>query len=268
MMINQPEPVFSFTIPYYSSSNGETNELFISEKTYAKYLKVVKNNNVFFIHGEIHPISKDYGDVTTTLFDPQKAIIIIGKKDLEEYTTELLDLAIAQELEKVLQTNKNDFFRFLYGYETPDHTQTFIDDIQQTIEEIHIAKRLIKEGYRIHEREALLAQDILSNASQFQAIKPFSPFENEHGIFLVTKLIFLSYIDEDLYHQFKKQLHYPRLFTELEKLLQTIKKINLSTTKGREKALMKIFDALKYTKYIKKITITDIQEFKLPTLNM
>ncbi|MCT8137292.1 hypothetical protein H1D32_05755 [Anaerobacillus sp. CMMVII] len=64
------------------------------------------------ISGTLHPISIDFGEITTTLFDKEKATIIIGTKDLIEYTYELLDIAIAQELEKILLLEKKNFFRF------------------------------------------------------------------------------------------------------------------------------------------------------------
>ena len=265
-MLNQPEPVFSFTIPYYISKNEETDELFVSEKTYEKYLEAVKKETIIIINGDLHPISNDYGDVTTTLFDKEKAIIVIGRKDLEEYTNELLDIAIAQELEKILLIEKDRFFRFLYSEDTPDTVQIFIDDMQQTLEEIHIAKRLKKDGYRISEREQLLATDILKNAVQWSAIRDLSPYENEHALFLLTKLFFLSYIEEQLCKQYKKQLqpHYPLLFIEVEKLLKESQKLNLSTMKGREKTLVKIYTKLNYIKYVKKVAIEDIPKFDLP----
>jgi hypothetical protein len=269
-MINQPEPVFSYTIPYYTSIEGEIDELFVSEKTYEKYLQTVKRDKVILIHGLLHPISSDYGEVITTLLDNSKAIIVVGIKDLEEYTSELLDISIAQELEKILYVNKQEFFRYLYIEDTPDQIKTFIDDIQQTFEEIHIAKRLIKEGYRIHAREDLLAKELLMNAVQFSAIRTLPPYESEHAIFLLSKLIYLSYVDQELFKSYKNQLqpHYPKLFIEADHLLKLIKKINLSTASGREKALVKIFDNLSYTKYVKKITINEIEEFQLVTNNM
>lgn len=264
-MINQPEPVFSYTIPYYTSLEGETDELFISVKTYEIYLEALKSDNVIIIYGTLHPIAKDYGEVTTTLFDRNQAIIIIGTKDLEEYTNELLDIAVAQELEKVLLTNKEHFFRFLYSKDTPNTVQIFIDDLQQTLEEIHIAKRLKKIGYRITEREDLLANDILENAVQWSAIRDISPYENEHGLFLLTKLLFLAYVEEKLFQKYKNKLqpHYPRLFIEFDKLFKETRKLNLSTPKGRERALVKIFTKLGYLKYVKKIAIREVELFEL-----
>jgi hypothetical protein len=264
-LINQPQPVYSFTIPYYTTPEGETDELFISEKTYEKYLQVLKIEKVFIISGTLHPISSDYGEVTATLFDEEKTIIVIGTKDLEEYTNELLDIAIAQELEKILLMNKEDFIRFLYSEDTPDTIQIFIDDMQQTLEEVHIAKRLKKEGYRITDREELLATDILTHAVEWSAIRELSPYENEHGLFLLTKLFFLSYVEEKLFQQYKTQLqrHYPLLFIELEKLLQETKKLNLSTQKGRERALVKVFTKLNHLKYVKKVAIGEIEKFDL-----
>ncbi|OIJ12464.1 hypothetical protein BKP37_13580 [Anaerobacillus alkalilacustris] len=262
-MINQPEPVFSFTIPYYTSSNGETDELFVSEKTYEKYLLAVTKTKVIVIHGTQHPISSIYGEVTTTLFDNKKSIIVIGTKDLDEYTSELIDIAIAQELEKIVLMDRNEFFRFLYDEATPDPIKIFIDDFQQTVEEIHITKRLKKEGYRIHEREALLAEDILANAIHFTELRNMSPLENEHGVFLLTKLIYLHYSDRSLYQQYKIRLqpNYQRLFIEAEKLLSVIQKMNLSTAKGRERAIDKVFQYLNYKKHVKKITLNNIEEF-------
>jgi hypothetical protein len=264
-MINQPEPVYSYTIPYYISHEGETDELFVSEKTYGKFLQSLETEKVLLISGTLHPISKEYGEVTTTLFDQDKATIVIGTKDYEEYTNELLDIAIAQELEKVILTDKENFSRFLYDEDTPDMTQMFIDDIQQTLEEIHIAKRLKKEGYRITAREQLLATDILANPVQWSAIRDLSPYENEHGLFLLTKLFFLAHVEEPLFQQYKKQLqpHYPLLFVELEKLLKETKKLNLSTLKGREKALVKTFTKLGYLNYVKKVSIKEIELFQL-----
>lgn len=264
-MINQPEPVYSFTIPYYTTPSGDMDELFVSEKTYDKYLITMKKGNTIIIHGSLHPLSSDYGDVTTTLFDQKKAIVVIGAMDLKEYTNELLDIAIAQELEKVLLLNKEDFFHFLYSDATPDTVQIFIDDIQQTLTEIHIAKRLKKENYRIYEREAMLAKEILANAFHFDAIRSISPYENEHALFILTKMIYLAYVDEGLFQQYKKQLkpHYPELLVEVQQLLKTIKKLNLSTTKGRERALIKIFKTLKYEKYLRMVTINDIRVFSL-----
>lgn len=266
-MINQPEPVFSFTIPFYCSLEGETNELFVSEKTYEKYLNVLqKEKNVMIISGLLHPISQQYGDVTTSLFDLEKVVIIIGIKDLEEYTNELLDISIAQELEKINLLDKQNYFRFLYHENTPELAQIFIDDIQQTLEEIHISKRLIKEGYRITDREQQISLDILQNAVQWSAIKNVSPYENEHGLFLLCKLYFLSYVEKDLFQQYKKQLqrHYPLLFIEVEKLLKLTKKINLTTIKGREKALVKILNSNNYMNYTSKIHIEKIERFTLP----
>jgi hypothetical protein len=264
-MINQPEPVYSFTIPYYTTPNGDTDEIFVSEKTYEKYLMTMKKENTVFIHGLLHPLSSDYGDVTTTLFDQKKAIVVIGTLDLKEYTNELLDIAIAQELEKVLLLNKDEFFHFLYSDATPDTIQIFIDDIQQTLTEIHIAKRLKKENYRIYEREALLAKELLASAFHFDAIRGVSPYENEHALYILTKMIYLAYVDDGLFQQYKKKLkpHYPALLNEVQLLLKMIKKLNLSTTKGRERALMKIFKTLKYEKYLKKIDINDIRAFSL-----
>lgn len=265
-MINQPDPVYSYTIPYYTSTEGETNELFVSEKTYEKYLEALKKEKLLIIKGTLHPISEEYGEVTTTLFDEEKALIVIGTKDHDEYTNELLDIAIAQELEKVLLLEKEHFFRFLYGENTPDTIQMFIDDLQQTLEEIHIAKRLKKEGYRISQREELLAADILENAVQWSAIRDVSPYENEHGLFLLTKLFFLSNVEETLFQHYKKQLqpHYPLLFVEIEKLLKETKKLNLSTLKGRERALIKTFTKLRYLNYVKKVSIKEIDSFYLP----
>ncbi|QOY33821.1 hypothetical protein AWH56_013745 [Anaerobacillus isosaccharinicus] len=264
-MINQPDPVYSYTIPYYTSMEGETSELFVSEKTYEKYLEALTKEKLVIINGTLHPISQEYGEVTTTLFDIEKAIIVIGTKDHHEYTNELLDIAIAQELEKIILLEKEHFFRFLYGEDTPNTIQMFIDDLQQTLEEIHIAKRLKKEGYRISQREELLAADILENAVQWSAIRDVSPYENEHGLFLLTKLFFLSHVEETLFQQYKKQLqsHYPLLFVELEKLLKETKKLNLSTLKGREKALVKAFTKLRYLNYVKKVSIKEIGSFCL-----
>lgn len=265
-MINQPDPVYSFTIPYFTTPSGDTDELFVSEKTYEKYLMTMeKENTVIIIHGLLHPLSSEYGDVTTTLFDQKKAIVVIGTMDLKEYTNELLDIAIAQELEKILLLKKEEFFHFLYNDATPDTIQIFIDDIQQTLTEIHIAKRLKKENYRIYEREALLAKELLANAFHFDAIRSVSPYENEHALYILTKMIYLAYVDEGLFQQYKKQFkpHYPQLLVEVQLLLKTIKKLNLSTTKGRERALGKIFKTLKYEKYLKKVDINDIRAFSL-----
>ncbi|OIJ09267.1 hypothetical protein BKP35_17175 [Anaerobacillus arseniciselenatis] len=265
-MLNQPEPVFSFTIPYYISEHGETDELFVSEKTYEKYLETLKQENVIIINGNLHPISSDYGEVTTTLFDQEKAVIVIGTKDLEEYTNELLDIAIAQELEKILLIEKQKFYRFLYNEKTPETVQIFIDDFQQTVEEIHIAKRLKKDGYRITEREQLLANDIFKNAMHWSTLRNLMPYENEHALFLLTKLFYLSYIEENLFQQYKKQLqtHYPLLFIEVEKLIKETQKLNFSTMKGREKALTKVFTKLNYLKYVKKVGIEQIGKFNFP----
>ncbi len=264
-MINQAQPVYNYTIPYYTSSNGETDELFVSEKTYENYLFAAKNEKVIIIKGPLHPISSKYGAVTSTLFDLEKTIVVIGTQDLQEYTNELLDITIAQELEKVLLIEKTQFFRFLYHQNTPENIQTFIDDIQQTLEEIQIAKRLQKTGYRIIEREEFFANEIFENAVQWRAFRNVSPYENEHTIFLVIKLFFLAYVANNLFQQYKKQLHhhYPQLFVEVEKLLHLTKKLNLSTFKGRERALVKIFTKLNYIKYIKKVTLKEIDLFQL-----
>lgn len=264
-MINQPEAVYSFTIPYFTSELGETNELFVSELTYEKYLKAQKKEKTMILFGTLHPLDKHLGEVTSTLIDSEKSIIIIGTKDFAEYTAELLDIAIAQELEKILSTNKQDFFRFLYSENTPELIQLFVDDIQQTIEEIPITKQLIKEGYRVLKRELLLANEILEKPFQYEAIKKLSPYENEHGIFLINKLLFLAYINKELFQTYKQQLfpHYPQLLREVDGLLKTIKKENLSHLKGREKALEKIFAALKMKRYLKKIKLTDIDSFQL-----
>lgn len=263
-MINQPEPVFSFTIPYYTSNNGETDELFVSEKTYVKYLQSMEKLKMNVITGSLHPVSPAYGEVTTTLFDEEKALVIIGTKDQEEYTNELLDISIAQELEKIILYDPNEFFRFLYSSDTPELIQTFIDDIQQTLEEIPLAKRLKKAGYRIGEREQQIAKEIFVNAPRFSKVRHISPYENEQALFLLSKLIFLANVEEKLFSEYKKEVkkYYPLLFSEVDQLLNACKKINLSTAKGRERALTKIFSNLKLTSYIKKINIGDVKKFR------
>ncbi|RXI98623.1 hypothetical protein DS745_20115 [Anaerobacillus alkaliphilus] len=264
-MINQPEPVYSYTIPYYTSSQGDTDEVFVSEKTYAKYLEALKKEQLFIIFGALHPISKEYGDVTTTLVDKEKTIIIIGITDLEEFTSELLDIAIAQELEKVLLMDKEQFIRFLYKEDVEDTIKIFVDDMQQTLEEIHISKRLKKEGYRISEREHLVATDIFENAVQWSSLRTVSPYENEHALFLLTKLYYLAHIDEELLRQYKNHFHkhYPRLLREAENLLHLTKKLNISTQKGREKALTKIFTKLNYLQHVRKMSINELSPFSL-----
>lgn len=259
-MINQPDPVYSYTIPYYTSLDGETNELFVSEKTYDKYLQAIKNESLFIIHGMLHPIDSEYGEVTSTLVDKDKSLLIIGTKDFEEYTNELLDIAIAQELEKIVLLEKESFFRFLYQENTPETSKIFIDDLQQTLEEIYIAKRLINQGYRIYEREQLITKDILATASKWSTIKTISPFKNEHSLFLLTKLLFLLYVEETLFSQCKKEIqpYYPLLFVELENVAKLLRKNNLSTMKGRQKALLKIFSKLGYSKFVKKVSIHEL----------
>ncbi len=265
-MINQPEPVYSFTIPYFTTTDGDTDELFVSEKTYEKYLRVLKKESLVIVLGTLHPISKEYGDVTTILVDKEKTIIIIGVQDLSEYTSELLDIAIAQELEKALLMDKESFTRFLYREDISDQMKTFVDDIQQTLEEIHIAKRLKKEGYRIKDREKLVASDIFENAVQWSVLRTMSPYENEHALFLLTKLLFLAHVEPELFREYKShfQSQYPRLLREVDHLLKLIKKINISTQKGREKALIKVFTELNYLHSLKKISINSLDTLPLP----
>lgn len=264
-MLEQVEAKYSYTIPYYTNKFRETSEIFVSEKTYETYLTISNTQPFIVIDGSLHPISTELGEVTTTLFDPQKAIIIIGKTDLDEYTNEILDITVAAELEKVKLFNKHSFTHFIYSDKTPELMMQFIDDIQQTLQDIHISKRLISKGYRIHERENEFAKDYLLNAIHFKSIRDISPYQNKEALYLITKLIYLTYVDSDVFLTYKKQLkpNYPALFLEVDKLLKLIQKVNFSHDKGREKALIKIFKHQKLNSYVKKITIKDINEFKI-----
>ena len=265
-MLNQHEAVFSYTIPYIATSDFEMDELFVSEKTYEKFLHATKKMPVHLLSGQLHPIAASYGAVTTSLFDTEKAIIIIGIDDLNEYTSELIDITVAAELEKVIQHERDDFYRYLYAETTEDYIKTFIDDAQQTIAEIPIAKRLIKQGYRINKREQLIAKDLLANSYHFKSIRHVSPLQNEQALFLLFKIVYLYFVDEPLFSQYKNELqrYYPSLILHVVTIIKLIKKINISTAKGQQRALNKIFNHYKYEPLVKKIMIDEVEVFRLP----
>ncbi|MBU8905250.1 hypothetical protein [Desertibacillus haloalkaliphilus] len=265
-MLNQPQAVFSYTIPYFISNDGESIELFVSEKTYEKYLQVQSAFKMTIISGDIHPLGRDLGLVTTTLFDADQAILIIGTKDIADYSNELLDISIATELERILQFDPNRFFHYLYSDQTPEHIQMFIDDIQQTLEDIAISKRLAKAGYRIDQREEEMMESIVANADAFHYLKKEDPIENKDAQYVLMKLFFVYHFDKTLYKSYKQKLHgiYPRLFIEHEQLQKQIQKFNLSTEKGQARALDKLFQTLGYQRFVQKITVADVPKWELP----
>lgn len=264
-MLEQVDAKYSYTIPYYTSKSRETSELFISEQTYETFLSLTNQFPFMFIDGSLHPFSEKLGEITTTLFDKDKALIIVGTLDLEEYTNEILDMTLASELEKIAVFQKETFFYYIYANNTPELKSQFIDDFQQMLLNVYVTKRLITKGYRIHERELQFSKDYLQNAFHFKSIRTQSPFENREALFLVTKLVYLSYVDQDVFTKYKKALYpnYPLLFIEVEKLIKLISKINLSNDKGRQKAFSKVMKYLNYFQYVKKITLNNIEPFKI-----
>lgn len=266
-MLNQPQPVFSYTIPYYTSENGESNELFVSEPTYESFLKAQKKMPLYVISGSLHPVSEEYGQVTSTLFDKQQSIIVIGTKDIAEYTNEIMDINIAGEIERILLFEEETFIRYLYDEQTPEYIQIFIDDIQQALDDIAIGKQLIKKKYRIILREEEIMEEVVNHAQQLEKLKKIDPYKRTESLFLLNKLFCLYHLDRSLYKKYKQKLHphCPRLFTEHEILQKAIKKVNLSTNTGRQKAAEKIFKELKYDQYIRTVTLSEIPVWKLPS---
>lgn len=264
-MLEQIDAKYSYTIPYYTTKSLETSELFVSEPTYETFLSLSNKHPFIIIDGSLHPISYELGNITTTLFDEDKAIITVGTLDLEEYTNELLDITLASELEKVALFNKDSFFYYMYGNNTPELKVQFIDDFQQVLLNIHVSKRLISKGYRIHERELEFSKDYLLNAFHFKSIRSQSPYDNGEALFLVTKLIYLSYIDKEVFSIYKSALYqyYPLLFIEVEKILKMLRKMNFSTDNGREKAFLKVIKEINYLPYVKRIEINDIKKFEV-----
>lgn len=264
-MLNQPQFVFSYTIPYYSSVDGESIELFVSEKTYEFYLFAQKHYPLTVIHGDLHPNGPSFGEATDVLFDQEKAILIIGSKDIKEYSNEIIDISVAYHLQRILHFDNSTFVYYTYSEETPGNIQQFIDDIQQTVESIPLYKFLIKHGYRVAEREQHILQDGIKSKPLLAHWKSVHPLENEKTEFLFIKLVFTSYVCKEVFTSYKKELNsiYPRLFNEFDQFQKQIRKYNFSTKSGQQRALQRIFRYLKYDSYITPITIDDIPLWQL-----
>ncbi|WP_026671676.1 hypothetical protein [Alkalihalobacterium bogoriense] len=269
-MLNQPQFVFSFTIPYYSSVDGESIELFVSEKTYEFYLFAQQHYPLTVIHGDLHPHGPSYGEATDVLFDKEKALLIIGSKDIKEYSNEIIDISVAYHLQRILHFEKATFVYYTYSEQTPGNIQQFIDDIQHILESIPIYKFLIKKGYRIAEREQQILQDGLKSKHLLAHWKSIHPLENEKTEFLFSKLVFTNYVCNDVFIMYKKELNpiYPRLFSEFDQFQKQIRKYNFSTKSGQQKALQRIFRYLKYESYLTPITINDIPKWQLNNAQM
>ena len=265
-MLNQPQFIFSYTIPYYITEDGESIELFVSEKTYELYLAAQKNYPFTIVSGNLHPLGSDEGEITVTLFDKFRAIIIIGTKDIKELSNELIDIAIATELERINLFEPTSFQYSLYLENTPLHKKVFIDDIQHTLENIYISKRLIQKGYRIIERENETLNNIVQNKPLLQSFKILQPTVDLNGLFILNKLFYIFFLDKEVYKHWKKEIHpfCPQLFNELETLFKEIKKLNITTVKGRQKAFKKLTSKMGYNSYIKLIKIEHISDWELP----
>ncbi|WP_096202632.1 hypothetical protein [Bacillus sp. FJAT-45350] len=265
-MLNQPQPVFSYTIPYYISEIGESIEMFVSEKTYELYLASQKNYPLVIISGSLHPFGEEFGGTTTTLFDKEKAILCIGLLDLQQLSNELIDIAIATELEKIATFKQEEFLYMLYTEDTPEYVQTFIDDLQHTITSIPIAKRLEKKGYRILEREEVVMKDLAANELALKELRTNEPLKNSTGLFLLDRLLFIYQLDKKRYQIWKNQLknYWPEVFIQLEELQQEIKKMNLSTYKGQRRAINKLIKKVGYDLYTKEVDLKEIEKWELP----
>ncbi|MGO4890075.1 hypothetical protein ACJ2A9_20200 [Anaerobacillus sp. MEB173] len=265
-MLNQPQPVFSYTIPYYVTNYGESLELFISEKTYESFLQAQAKLPITIISGNLHPIAATYGEATSTLFDSHRAIIIAGTKDIKEYSNEIMDMAIATELERIHLFDREKFKRYLYLHQTPELIKVFIDDLQQTLEDIVIGKRLIRKSYRIIQREAEIMNDILKTPTTLPSLKKVSPYNHELGLYLLNKMFYLYHVDETNYKKYKALLqpYYGRLFVELEQLLKTTKKMKFTSPQHRQKIAEKIFKNLEYDQYVTAVHLNAIANWELP----
>ncbi|WP_078555543.1 hypothetical protein [Bacillus alkalicellulosilyticus] len=264
-MLNQPQFVYSYTIPYYINEHGESLEQFVSEKTYDLFLaaQTHMNNTLFVIHGDLHPHGPQYGEVTDVLFDRDKVLLILGTKDLVEYTNEILDISIAHELVKITRFSANEFFHFTYRSSTPESIQVFVDDFQHVIKSISISKHLNKHGYRIEEREQQFFKDLIANKQSLSFDD--NVYNDERFIFIVSRLLYLKYINSDMFSSIKQQLHttLPMLFIYVHEIDNCIKKYNLSTNKGQQKALLRLFQEKNIQKEIVLLKIDDVPHFTI-----